>query len=205
MLVYFNRLIETPILSVQSGGPIARILKPVVDPDNLKIIAFELSGPNINATNNILDTSSIREYSYLGMIVDNADELVARDDVIKIKNILDLNFDLINLKVETKKGTNLGHVINYTVSPDDFMIRQLIVKRPTLKSFVDPELTIPRVEIIEVTDQKIIVKDEEKVIKARAAKEDFIPNFVNPFREKQPGFAPADANTKEAGPATYSK
>ena len=33
---------------------------------------------------------------------------------------------------------------------------------------------------------------EEKTIKARAEKEDFIPNFVNPFRNSEQGFAPAD-------------
>ena len=49
----------------------------------------------------------------------------------------------------------------------------------------DPELTIPRTEIVEITDYKIIVKDEEKTIKDRAENEDFIPNFVNPFRNQE--------------------
>ena len=149
----------------------------------------------INASNCILDANSIREYSHLGIIIDSIEELVSTDDVIKIKKILDLNFNLIGLKVETKKGTKLGHVSDFTVTPEDFLIKQIIVKRPTLKAFIDPELTIPRTEIVEITDYKIIVRDEEKTIKARASKEDFIPNFVNPFREKQPGFASAD--TKE--------
>ena len=40
-----------------------------------------------------------------------------------------------------------------------------------------------------------ILGDEEKVIKAKAEKENFVPNFVNPFRDSQPGFAPADTET----------
>ena len=43
--------------------------------------------------------------------------------------------------------------------------------------------------------EKVIVKDEEKTIKKKAETEDFVPNFVNPFREQQPGFAPADTKT----------
>lgn len=193
MLVYNSRLIGTPILSVQTGRPIAEIASSIVDPDNLKIIAFKLTGPMINASNCILDATSIREYSHLGIIIDSAEELVSTEDVIKIKKILELNFSLINLKVETKKGTKLGHVADFTATPEDFLIKQIIVKRPALKALVDPELTIPRTEIVEINDYKVIVRDEEKVIKARASKEDFVPNFVNPFREKQPGFAPADA------------
>ena len=107
-----------------------------------------------------------------------------------------MNFNLVGLKVETKKGSNLGKVVDYTLTPEDFMVQQIIVKRPMIKRFVDPELTIPRKEIVEIDDYKIIVKDEEKVIKARAEKEDFIPNFVNPFREQ--GFAPADNQNLDA-------
>ena len=50
---------------------------------------------------------------------------------------------------------------------------------------MDPELVIPRAEIAEVTDDKVIVKNEAKTIKERALKEDFVPNFVNPFRKTE--------------------
>ena len=195
MLVYNSRLIGTPVLSVQASGPIAQVAEPIVNPDNLKILAFKLTGPIVGATNNILDVKSIREYSPIGMVIDDNDELIGPEDVVKIKEVLDLNFNLIGLKVETKKGTKLGHIIDFTATSEDFTIQQIIVKRPIVKSLIDPELTIHRREIVEITDYKVIVKDEEKVIKARAEKEDFIPNFVNPFRTHEPGFAPADMKT----------
>ncbi len=193
MLVYNSRLIGTTVLSVQSGGPIGQVSASIIDPDNLQIIALRLEGPAVDRRQSILDVRSIREYSQYGIVIDSVDELVSDNDVIRISEIMSLNFNLIGLKVETKKGTNLGKVIDYTLSPEDFTTQQLIVKRPAIKSFIDPELTIPRQEIVEVTDYKIIVKNEEKTIKKKAAEEEFIPNFVNPFREQ--GFAPADSQT----------
>lgn len=197
MLVYHSRLIGTPVLSIQAGGAVAKLSDPIVNPDNLKILGFFLAGPMVDATNNILDASSIREYSNYGAVVDNADEFVSREDVVKIKKILALNFDLIGLRVETKKGTHLGKIIDFTATSDNFAIQQIIVKRPTFKSFIDPELTIHRREIVEITDDKVIVKDEEKVLKARAEKEDFVPNFVNPFRNPEQDFAPAQTKTPD--------
>ena len=197
MLVYNSRLIGTPILSVQAGGTIAKVAKTIVDPNNLQIIAFELEGPLVNRNQNILDARSIREYSNLGMVIDDIEELVARDDVIKIADVLKLNFNPLTLKVETKKGSKLGKVQDFTVTSEDFILQQIIVKRPAIKALIDPELTISRNEIVEVTDYKIIVKDEEKVLKSRAEKEDFVPNFVNPFREKQPGFSSANAEDNQ--------
>lgn len=191
MLVSATRLIGTKILSMQSAGPIGEISSPIVDPNTFKIIAFYLTGGIIGRDANILDVKSIREYSRYGCVVDSIEEVVSKDDVIKISQVIDLNFELTGLKVETKKGSNLGKVLDYTVTSEDFTIQQIIVKRPLIKSFSDPELTIPRKEIVEVTDYKVIVKDEEKVIKKKAAHEDFIPNFVNPFRESQQDFVPA--------------
>ena len=193
MLITTSKLIGTPILSMQVGGAIGRVSECIIDPDTLKIIAFRAEGGPIPRTGaNLLTTSSIREYSNFGMVIDSADEFIDSEDVVKISKILALNFNLIGLKVESKKGSKLGKVMDYTVTSDDFVVQQLIVHRPALKSFIDPELTIHRKEIVEITDYKVIVKDEEKTIKKKAETEDFVPNFVNPFREQQPGFAPAD-------------
>ena len=196
MLITTSKLIGTPILSMQAGGAIGRVSECIIDPDTLKIIAFRAEGGPIPRTGaNLLTTSSIREYSNFGMVIDSADEFIDSEDVVKISKILALNFNLIGLKVESKKGSKLGKVMDYTVTSDDFVVQQLIVHRPALKSFIDPELTIHRKEIVEITDYKVIVKDEEKTIKKKAETEDFVPNFVNPFREQQPGFAPADTKT----------
>ena len=198
MLVYASRLIGAPILSVQAGGRIAIIAEPIVDPDNLKIIAFKLAGPLIAKSNaNILDVKSIREYSNYGIVIDDIDELIEKDDVVKISDVLRLNFALNGLKVETKKGSKLGKIEDYTLTSEDFVVQQLIVKRPIIKSFIDPELTVPRKEIVEITDYKIIVKDEEKTIKIKAEKEEFVPNFVNPFRKSEQDFAPAEAKSEK--------
>ncbi|MBR0430958.1 hypothetical protein IJJ05_01550 [Candidatus Saccharibacteria bacterium] len=193
MLIYASRLLGAPILSVQAGGAIGYVSEPIVDPDNLKIIAFRVDGPLLKKSNtNILDISSVREYSNYGLVIDSIEELVEKNDVIKIKKIIDLNFNLINLKVETKKGSHLGKVSDYTITSEDFIVQQIIVKRPIMKSLIDPELTISKKEIVEITDYKIIIKDEEKILKEKSTKEEFIPNFVNPFRKSEQDFAPAD-------------
>ena len=196
MLVSASQLIGAPILSVQASGKIAEITGIIIDPDSLKTLGFYVGGPLIGKSPaNILDIKSVREYSKYGIVIDSADDFFEKSDVVKIEKIIDLNFDLLNLKVETKKGSKLGHITDYTMDTLDFVVQQLIVKRPLLKSFLDSELTIPRREIVEVTDYKVVVKDEEKVIKARAEKEDFIPNFVNPFRKTEQDLAPADTKS----------
>ena len=184
MLIDGSKLNNFPVLSLHVGAPIAHTTSQVIDPNNLKLIAFHLSGREVGGENGtILETRDVREFSHLGMIIDSSDDFVNPGDVIKLDKILKLNFSLIGLKVETKKKSHLGKVIDYVIDTDTFEVRQIIVKRPLIKSLNDSELVISRKEIVEVNDYKIIVKDEEETIKKKAIKEDFVPNFVNPFRE----------------------
>ncbi|MBR3180843.1 PRC-barrel domain-containing protein [Candidatus Saccharibacteria bacterium] len=186
MLISASRLIGFPILSLHVGGPVAKVEFEVINPDNLKIVAFKVWGAankNDSELGTILETRDVREFSNIGMIVDSTESFVNPGDVIKLDKIMKLQFSLVGLSVVTKKGSKLGKLIDYTVDTSDFSVRQLIVKRPVLKRLMDPELVIPRKEIVEINDYQIIVKDEEEKIKKVATKEEFVPNFVNPFRE----------------------
>ena len=194
MLINSDRLLNCPVLSLHVGGMIAKTTEIVVDPNDLKVMAFRLEGPDIGkGAGEYLQENRIREYSSMGMVVDSLDDFVDADDVVSLKQVLDLNFSLIGMHVVTKKGTKLGKVSDFTVNTDGFMVQQLIVQRPIMKAFLDPELVVGRSEVIQISDKEITVRDEESKIRANATKEDFVPNFVNPFRE--PRLSTADNQT----------
>lgn len=189
MIINSTRLVGCPVLSLHVGGQIASVTELIIDPNTLKLIACRVDGPLVGKEmGEILPMESVREFSRLGMIVDSGDELVGAEDIVRIKQVIELDFSLIGLKVETKKGHKLGKVIDYTLIAEDWQVHQLVVHRPAIKSLIDPELLVSRSEIAEVTDYKVIVKDAERKANAKADKPtDFVPNFINPFRE--PDFA----------------
>lgn len=198
MLINSSRLIDCPVLSLHVGSRIANVTELIVDPNNLQIIACRVDGPLVGKeVGEILPMDSVREFSRLGMIVDSADEFVEPDEIIHIRDILKLNFSLVGLKVETKAGAKLGKVSDFTVDPSTWQTQQLIIQRPLMKALLDPELIIPRQQILEVDDYKVIVKSDKEKTPAKSkakAKTDFVPNFINPFRE--PDFA-SDAKNRE--------
>ena len=201
MLLNSSRLIGCPVLSLHLGGPIGRVTGEVVDPNDLRIIALNVDGPQTGDGDHgdILDVRSIREFSNIGMIIDSIDDLVSKGEVIKFDEIMDLNFSVIGLNVKTKKGKKLGKISDYTFDPETMQIMQFVVKRPFMKSFMDPELIIGRSQIKEVNDYELIVKDEESKIKKESGKSDFVPNFVNPFRENNLATNEATVEDDEEG------
>ena len=186
-----------PVLSLHVGGEIARTKQAIIDPEDLKIIAYTLEGAIIQndpEVGNLLDLADVRELSEKGFIVDSADVFTTREDVVKLDEIMSLDFNLVGLKVVDQRGKKLGKIVDYTIDSGSFMVYQLIVQRPVMSSFIDPQLTINRSQIVEIDDFKVTIKHSTSQVKVKKPKEEpkeeFVPNFSNPFRK--PDYAPSD-------------
>ena len=182
MLIEGSKLLKYPILSLHTASRIAEVKGLVIDPNFLKVVAFEISAVS-SKQRLFLEASSVREFSKMGMIVDSDEEFVEKDDVIKLKETIDLGFSLDNMKVISKKKAMLGRIEDFIINTEDFQIMQLIVKRPIYKALIDPELVIGRSDIHEINDREIVVKSEEGTIMKKSGTLDFVPNFVNPFKD----------------------
>lgn len=182
MLIEGSKLLKYPILSLHTASRIAEVKGLVIDPNFLKVVAFEISAAS-SRQSLFLEASSVREFSKMGMIVDSDEEFVEKDDVIKLKETIDLGFSLDNMKVISKKKAMLGRIEDFIINTEDFQIMQLVVKRPIYKALIDPELVIGRSDIHEINDSEIIVKSEEGTIMKKSGTLDFVPNFVNPFKD----------------------
>lgn len=183
MLISAAQLINKSVMSLQTGKELARTDFAVINPHNLSVIAYRVSGPLLNKKLSYLKISDIREIGTMGFIIDSSDEFIEFDDIINDKAIFEMQFILNGIHVIDESKHKLGKVIDFVLDIDSFVIEQLIVKRPLLKSLHDDELIVHRSQVVEVTDDLIIIKsgkikDGAKLQKSR--------HYVNPFRNTAP-------------------
>ncbi len=193
MLITGDRLLGAPVLGLQTGSELARTKNAIIDPSNLKILAYELSGPLLSTYPSLLRIVDVREISDIGLIVDSSDEFVGLDDVIKLGEVYKLHFELDGMQVVDVKGSKLGRVNGYTLNTIDFIVHQLSVKRPLLKSLNDTELLIHRSQITEINNDAIIVQSEAEV--PEPLLESVRASYVNPFRNKPAPEQPSNTDT----------
>ena len=186
MLVLGSRFHDTPVMSLQTGTRLASTTRVLVDPRNLTIAAYEVDGPLLDERPAFLRVNEIREISPIGMIIDGNDELVGLDDVIKIKQLVEMEFELVGMPVVDEHKHKLGKVEDYTLDTKSFVIQQLHVKRGMLHSFTDTGLLIHRSQIVEINDQQIIVKSTGKKEMADPVSQATRHDYVNPFRQPKP-------------------
>ncbi len=182
MLLVSEKLTKTPVMSLQTGTRLAMTSGVIIDPKDLKIIALYVDGSGLEATPSVLFTDDIRESSELGFIIDDSSKLMPLDGLVRLQKIIDSNFELIGINVVDKYETKLGRVEDYSFDPDNFMVAQLFVKPPLLRSLTADTLIIHQSQIIDVTPTSIVVD----IPTVRAAESqttaDDLAGFVNPFR-----------------------
>lgn len=192
MLFPAERFNNAPVMSLQTGSELARTSRAIINPHKLAVVAYELEGRLLDQSPSLLRIADIREIGPLGMIIDSSDELISPSDVISIQEIYQLNFELIGLKVIDEKKGNVGKITGYTLEAGNFVIQQLRVKRPLLKSFGDTELLIHRSQIVKITDDFVVVKSPT-IRHKETVVEPTNQAFENPFRKSpQPSAESAD-------------
>lgn len=170
-------------MGLQTGSELARTSKAIIDPKTLEIIAYELEGSLLDEHPSLLRIADVREFSDIGLIVDSSDEFVGIEDIIKLKEVHDLHFTPVGMSVVDEKHHKLGKVDSYTIDTTAFLIQQLIVKRPLLKSLNDAHLLIHRTQITEINNNEIIVHSQAEI--PEPALEAMRHGYTNPFRKSQ--------------------
>lgn len=165
-------------MSLQTGAELARIKHVLVDPRDLTVVAYELEGSALVERPSFIRPVDVRELSNLGLIVDSSDEFVGVDDVIKIKQVYEFHFNVVGLEVIDDKKHRLGRVRSFNLDASSFVLEQLVVRRPLLKSLNESELLIHRSQIIEVNDERILVRSTA----SREPLRQSIREYANPFR-----------------------
>lgn len=176
-------------MSLQTGGKLASTTKPIIDPANLHIVAYEIEGPLLTQTPSLLRTADIREYGRLGMIIDSSDEIIGIDDVLKIEALYKSRFPLIGMTVIDEQKHKLGKIDDYTVDTLQYTIQQLNVSKGFLRGFSDTGHLIHRSQIVEINDKTIVVKSTAKK-SVEPVMEAMRNEFVNPFRQPAPSTEP---------------
>lgn len=180
MLLPINRLLNCPVMSLQTGAELARTDEPIIDPRKMTIVAFYVEGRALDQHPSVLHVSDIRELSDIGMIIDDSEKLMPPDDLVRLLEVVGFGFKLPGIQVVDEHGRKLGKVSDYAIEPESYTIQQIYTEQSLLKSFSTVSNVIHRSQIVSVTNDRIIVSSPTVPGDAREAK--VTSGFVNPFR-----------------------
>ena len=158
MLQLSNALLKRSVLSLRTSSPVATVRAPIINPNNLKIEGFYCTD-RFSKQELVLLCQDIRDILAQGFVVNDHDVLVEPEELIRLKEVMDLDFNLIGKQVVTVDKEKVGKVSDYATETSSMFVQKIYVSRSLLKSFSTGTLSIDRSQINEITPRRIIINE----------------------------------------------
>lgn len=158
MLKLYESTQGSHVLSLRIGRSVARIVMPIINPNNLFIEGWYVEDLKTKE-NLILLTNDIREIIPQGFVINDYEVLADKKELVRLNKILELNFNLLGLKTVSENGTNYGKVNDFAFDTNSSFIQKLYVSQPIIKSLSNGNLSVDRTQIIEITNKKVTISD----------------------------------------------
>lgn len=147
-----------PVISLQTGEPVARLNAPLLDVTNFEIQAYICQHMH-GGRKVLLMIADIRQFAPDCVIIDDEDQLTDPEDVVRLANSLRHSYTPLGKPVYSELGSKLGSVEDYTINLQTSRIQRLHVRQAIWKSWSGAGLDIDRTQIVDVTPDHITVRD----------------------------------------------
>lgn len=159
MYILVSQIIKLPVISLQTGESIAHVVKPVVNQTTMEIAALECKVGRMRRNQGIILMRDIRQFASDCVVIDSFDEIEDAGEIVRLKEVVEANFDPLGKQVVNESNAKLGRVEDYTINLKTHMLQKLYVHQSLVKSIMFNNLVVDRTQIIDVTPKQFTVKD----------------------------------------------
>jgi len=137
---------------------VATITAPIINPNNLKIEGFYCQD-SFDKKELVLLYQDIRDIMPDGYVINDHDVLAEAGELVRLKKVMELNFELIGKQVVTTSKQKVGKVSDYATELETMYVQKIYVSQSILKNFTGGSLSVDRNQINEITPRRIIIND----------------------------------------------
>lgn len=156
--------VPRPVMSLRTGGKIATTTSSIINPNNLKIEGFYCQDQFEKKKQLVLLAQDIRDVIDNGLVVNDHEVLAQPTELVRLKEVLQINFQLVGKPVFTDTQKRIGKVMDFAVDKDTLYVQKLYVSQSLIKNLAGGNLSVDRSQIVEITNRKIVIKDPEQFV-----------------------------------------
>jgi uncharacterized protein YrrD len=147
---------------IDSIRPITTVKDLVMDPESGKLIAFVV---DINRKKIIVPMDVLSWHEILK--IDSPHDIVALEEVLRVEEVIKSGRGLVRTRVESQDGAYIGKVIDFAVNSKTYDLNSIFVSKGFLGLLRYDSRVIRAKDIVEVLEDKIIVKENIKTVKEK--------------------------------------
>lgn len=155
MLMQSYQFKDINIVNMRTGQPVAKLVRPIIDPFKLEIAGFYTT----HSPENILLVRNVRELNRKQVMIDDTDVFSSKDELPRLRDVLEINYELKDKRVVTHSKKRLGKIEDYIIDTISYQVEKIHVHQPIWRNLSGSTLIIDRKQILEVDNSVVTVSD----------------------------------------------
>lgn len=157
---FYSNIVGTSVYEEDSLRPFTTIKDLIIDPERGDTLGIVVD-INKNMLISPIDVVNWGE----SIVVDHRGVVSEGNDILRVEEILKRNIHIPHSKVFSEDGDSLGSVFDYSIDNKSWKLNKICVHKVFLGLIRMDTRIIPAKEIVEITEGKIVVKNNIKTIK----------------------------------------
>lgn len=160
MIFLASDFIDYKIVAISSLSEIGCVTGILVDPYTFTVAGFwmKLHHSPQKKAHHFLVSNSVRQIDDQRLLINDIDECCTPDDLPKLTETFDIDYQVCGKRVVSSKQVYLGQVEDFSFHDQDFKIMHIIVKPPLLQRLKITQKRYSRRQIEKIDHRKIEVK-----------------------------------------------
>lgn len=109
MLIELSKIVNSPVGALDQGKKVGTVKRVIINPDEGKVIALAIQTGLLREMK-VASFIDVVEIDNNGVVISSPEQLLDLDDIIRVKELLRVRFDILGLKVVDQRGKFLGFV-----------------------------------------------------------------------------------------------
>lgn len=149
---------KTTIITKQERVILGYLKDVIINPENKKAIGMSLKIAGRKGKEAVFNASDITGVGTNFIMIDSADNISPPDEIIRIKEVLDLEIKLVGSKVIDEDGKHLGKVRDWSVNLKTMYLARIYVVSSSLVKAFAQDLIISGSNIVKIEKNEVIVR-----------------------------------------------
>lgn len=159
-----SSLENMPVLDLESGAVLGRVLDWVFDANKQKLVAFVLNRGGMLNPPEVLVPTDIVEYGPRMIVARNQSAIIHPKEVVGLPELMKAHANLMGYIAETETGKVLGKIDNLDIDTVGSHIQRYHVRPSLVASITQPDLLIPANKFVRLQKNRIIfTADADKI------------------------------------------
>jgi len=165
MTFLYSQIIGLPVGSIEDRAKVGSVRDIVINPDDGKVLGLTVRAHFFGSQPQIISWQDVRDIDKNGAVVTSKEVIVSIDEIVRAADLLNDNFNLIDLPVETTSGQAIGAVSDYEIDGTVGALTKIHTRQLLGKNRI-----INHSKILRIQRDKIIIRADGERSRAAIAK-----------------------------------